>query len=131
MYKINSNNSYLKQGKQFDLFDFQAERSRLTSLFRNSGVYNFQESSIEFDVHRDTISQNNDFKMPVTIQIGNPTRRENDSIWEEEYKVHHLKNIHLYIDSGPTTATDSINYSGYTIFYKDKLICYTILYAGI
>ncbi|NNJ89724.1 MAG: outer membrane protein assembly factor, partial [Eudoraea sp.] len=49
IYTLNKNLSFIKENKQFDLADFNLERERLTELFRNTGVYNFQESSITYD----------------------------------------------------------------------------------
>ena len=44
IYLKTANKSLIKPGEQFDLDKFTLERERLTTLFRNSGVYNFQES---------------------------------------------------------------------------------------
>ena len=46
IYARNKDASLITEGKKFDLSDFNMERERLTQLFRNSGIYNFQESSI-------------------------------------------------------------------------------------
>ncbi len=121
LYMEHRKNSIIKQGRQFDLLDFQRERNRLTSLFRNSGVYNFQQSSIEFDIHRDTISGNQDFTMPVTVQIANASRRINDSIEDIPYRIHKIKHVNLYVDTSPAQATDSVNYDNYTLYFNKQL----------
>lgn len=57
--------SFIKKGDQFDLNNFNNERERLTNMYRNNGVYNFQESSITYDIIRDTIKLADDQKMEV------------------------------------------------------------------
>ena len=54
IYKSAERSSLVKEGEQFDLEKFTMERERLTNLFRISGVYNFQESSINNNILRDT-----------------------------------------------------------------------------
>lgn len=121
IYKKNATSSLVKEGDQFDLSKFQTEQTRLTQLFRNNGVYNFQESSIVFDIHADTLQVNQDFKMPVTLNIANATRRVNNNLTEVEYEVHKFNNINLYIDSNPNDHTDTVTYGNYTLYYKNQL----------
>ncbi len=121
IYRQHKKNSYLQKGKQFNLADFQAERNRLTGLFRNSGIYNFQESSIDFDVLMDTIPENNDRKLPITVNIANATQRVNNNVQELEYKVHTINNVNLFIDATSNNYTDSLKYNNYTLYFKEKL----------
>ena len=71
IYSLNEDKSFIENSKQFDLVDFNNERKRLSELFRNTGVYNFQESSIAYDILRDTARVNDDQKMNVKLNIGN------------------------------------------------------------
>ncbi len=71
LYKIHESESFILEKKQFDLVDFNNERERLADLFRESGVYNFQESSISYDILRDTtIRLSMIKKMKVELNIG-------------------------------------------------------------
>ena len=120
-YKLGS---VIKEGERFELLNFQAERERLNTIFINSGIYGFQPSSITFDVKRDTIVENEDYKMPVKIQVNNIASRVNDTLREVEYKIHHINNVNIYADYNYQNNIDSLNsitYDFYTIFYKDKL----------
>ncbi len=47
-HNINSG-SLIKKGNQFKAYDFSNERERLTSSFRNSGVYHFSQDYIRFE----------------------------------------------------------------------------------
>lgn len=124
LYNRHRNNSFLKKGKQFNLGDFNAERNRLTALFLNSGIYGFQPQSIVFDIERDTLAEHKDYKTPVEVRIDNLIEQDaNDSIQEIPYKIHKVKDVHIYIDANPRSADSltALRYNNYTLYYKDKL----------
>ncbi|MGW9685507.1 translocation and assembly module lipoprotein TamL [Flagellimonas sp. 2504JD1-5] len=115
--------SLVKSGDQFDLGNFTVERERLTTLFRNSGVYNFQESSINYDILRDTTKVADDQKMDVQLNIQKP-RSANDSLSDNTYKIHRFKKINVYADyliGGSTDSLQSIEHENYTIYYNNEL----------
>ncbi len=124
LYSLNESDSYVQKDKQFDLVDFNNERERLTELFRNTGVYNFQESSIAYNILRDTTRANDDQKMSVELNIGDLRRRGDSTITTSEYRVYNLDQINIYPDYSYTedkSTLKSIEYDNYTIYYKDKL----------
>ncbi len=43
-------NAYLKTGNQYKTEDFDNEKNRITSHFRNNGVYHFQPNYVTFDI---------------------------------------------------------------------------------
>lgn len=123
LYLLNTENSFVKEQEQFDLTNFNKERQRLTSIFRNSGVYNFQESSISYDILRDTTKLKDDQKMDVQMNIKNFVAT-NDNSTSQEYKVHRFEKINIYADyifNQDKDSLQSINHEGYTIFFKNKL----------
>ncbi len=122
IYDVSMDLSFVKDGEQFDLANFNQERERLTTLFRNSGVYNFQESSINYNIQRDTSQVSDDQLMDVQLNIEKP-RNVNDST-NSTYRVHRLKKINIYTDYFGRNQTDSVksvNHENYTIFYTNKL----------
>ncbi|PRX57943.1 BamA/TamA family outer membrane protein [Flagellimonas meridianipacifica] len=123
IYKSTADLSLIKKDDQFDLTQFNLERERLTALFRNSGVYNFQESSINYDISRDTIKASDDQLMEVQLNIQNPAGTSpTDST--NTYKVHRFNKINIYSDYLIGSSSDSlksIEYEDYTIFYNDEL----------
>lgn len=124
VYDTHLYNSFLKSGNPYQLSDFNSERSRLTTLFRNNGFYTFQPSSINFEIERDTIQENKDQKLDVTTVIDDLIERDGDIITKKVYKVHRLNNIRIFTDYDYTmdlNSLDSITYKDITIFYKDKL----------
>ncbi len=124
LYNLHVAASFIKSGEQFDLTNFNKERERLTTLFRNSGIHNFQESSITYDIARDTIKVQDDQKMDVELNIKNHKARSDNSLTSSEYKVHHFEKVNIYADynfSDEKDSLQSIDFDNYTIYFKNKL----------
>ncbi|TMU51080.1 BamA/TamA family outer membrane protein [Flagellimonas algicola] len=123
IYNKTVEQSFVKEEDQFDLLNFNNERERLTILFRNSGVYNFQESSINYDILRDTTLAADDQLMDVQLNIQKP-RSTNDSTAQSPYRIHRFKKINVFADYQIVGNQDSLNtleYGNYTIYYNNKL----------
>ena len=121
LLQLNTEESAVTKG-QFNLNKFNAERERLTRLFRNSGVYNFQESSINFDVVGDTTEVARDSALQITLNVRNPASR--DSLPSSNYRIHRFKKVNIYTDYRFDTDKEdleSLDYEGYTLYYKDRL----------
>lgn len=80
IYKKHTSKSFIKKNDLFKTKNFELERERLNKLFKNSGIYNFQISSIIYDVVID--SSNNIFSLPVKILITG-----------KNYKTHNIDKI--------------------------------------
>lgn len=126
IYHLNKAQSFIKEGEQFDLVNFENERKRLTSIFRNSGIRNFQESSINYAITRDSTKSGDDQSMGIDLNIDNLRTRNNNDITTSEYQIEKFKKINIYTDfildgEGEEDGNKIIEYDGYTIHYKDKL----------
>ncbi len=124
IYRRNQENSFIEERKQFDFADFNSERERLTVLFRNSGVYNFQESSITYNILRDTSEVGDDQQMTVELNIENLRKRSDTAITTAEYKVFSFDRINIFTDfefGDDPASMQSTEFANYTIYYKDRL----------
>ncbi len=124
IYQLNKAQSLIKIGQQFDLTNFDNERQRLTSIFRNSGIRNFQESSINYAITRDSTKAGDDQDMAIDLNIDNLRLRSNNDMTTSEYKIETFKKINIFTDylhNGEDEEVNTIEYKGYTIHYKDKL----------
>ncbi|WP_445385623.1 translocation and assembly module lipoprotein TamL [Robiginitalea sp. IMCC44478] len=124
LYQLNRDNSLVREGEQFNLDNFTRERERLTTVFRNSGIWNFQESSISYDIIRDTVKTREDQQMNVELNIDNLRSRQDSAANGTEYRVHRMGNINIFADHNFTDTTDSLQtleYNNYTIYYKNRL----------
>lgn len=123
IYFINAGESFIKKGARFDLDNFNVERERLTTIFRNNGIRNFQESSITFDLPSDTTALGNDKKINVKLNIEDFKRRGENRVTTSEYKVETINNIDVYTDylsSDDKTKLNATTYGDYTFYYSEK-----------
>ena len=124
VYQQNKAKTFLKSGAPYQLTDFSNERSRLYELFRNNGFYTFQQSSINFQIERDTVTAQKDNKLQVTTNIGDLIERDGDVITTKKYKMHYINKVRLYTDYDnkiDKSSLDSLEYRNMIIYYKGKL----------
>lgn len=124
LYKRSAHRSLIQAGKPFDLEDFTRERERLTTLFKNSGIYNFQESSITYDILRDTTQVADDRGMEVQLNIQKPRGVDDGGAPPTPYQLHRFNAINVYTDykgNGRSDTLKSVQYEDYTLFYRDTL----------
>jgi len=113
IYKLHVDKSFVISGEQYNYSNMLMETERLTSLFRNSGVYRFNKNTIGFEgdsinktIHTELVIGNNDFTKP--------------------YKVQYIKKINVftdfsYSDSHLRPFKDSIVYNGYHFYGHEKI----------
>tara|TARA_B110000240_G_scaffold196824_1_gene250063 strand:- start:6447 stop:8969 length:2523 start_codon:yes stop_codon:yes gene_type:complete len=123
IYSKNLENSFLKTNNSFNTLDFELERNRLDKLFKNSGVYNFQISSISFQVSRDTTGL--DLRIPVQINISENNPKDGNLNFINKYRIHKINQINLYTNNFISLSKENlenpITYENINIFSKDKL----------
>ena len=113
--------SFIKTGKQFKISNFDRERNRLTTAFRNSGVYYFAEEYIRYE--NDTIGTQN--KVNVKMQIQNRIIRNDDSIVRVPFQTYRIKDVNIYTDATfenrSKGVSDSVSYNNYNVYAYEKL----------
>ncbi len=122
LYRTNLKNSFLKQGEAFEVEQFDAERNRLVEIFRNNGIYNFQQRSIRFKAFKDSLGI--DTKIPVTVEIKNAQKRIQDTLKEIPYRIQKINAISVYVENPEQSVsvyTDSIQAGNTKIFSVGKL----------
>ncbi|MAR62698.1 MAG: hypothetical protein CMC45_02365 [Flavobacteriaceae bacterium] len=67
IYNANKSKSFIIENDFFETKNFDLERNRLYTLFRNNGIYGFQINSISFSVKVDPAGNN--YSLPVEIII--------------------------------------------------------------
>lgn len=127
-------NSFIKKGEQFDISNFEKERTRITNRFRNSGVYHFTQDYIRYE--NDTIGK--DHLVDVSLNIQNRIIRTQDSSAQTPFKVFRIKEVNIYTDASfenrsQGQATKSATYNGFNFYnfealkYKPKAIARAVL----
>ena len=95
IYNQSKDNSWLKNGAQFDFSNFDKERSRVSNNFRNSGVYYFSRDYIRFE--NDTIGK--DKQVDVKMTVANRIIRSGDSLSQRAFKVYKIKDVNVFTDA--------------------------------
>ncbi|MDG1570826.1 BamA/TamA family outer membrane protein [Robiginitalea sp. M366] len=122
LYRLHRSGSQVQTGDRYDLDHFTRERERLTAIFRNSGVWNFQESSITFLILRDTLTS--DQEMEVTLNVENLRSRGDSAATSSEYRIHRMGNINIYPDHNylqQGQPMDTLHFDNYIFHYNGKL----------
>ena len=121
LFQRTKSESFIKSGNQFRVKDFDNERQRLVSNFRNSGVYHFTLDYISYDI--DTLLAGE--KVNVDLKIGNRIIRNEDSIARVPFKVYKIKKVNIITDDNienrGRSFNDSIQYNNYTLYAFDKV----------
>ncbi len=121
LYDIHKAASEIKPGIQYNTLDFNEERDRLSQLFRNNGVYNFDQEYISFDA--DTVSTGH--KVNTTLIIKNQRNNLGDSITRTPFKIHNISKVNIFTDYAYSqrnkALTDSASIEGYTLYSFDEM----------
>ncbi len=121
IYNINRENTKITSGNQYKTIDIESERERVTSLFRNSGLFHFEKEYIKFDA--DTINTNQ--KVNLNLLIKNRPVTFGDSTARIPFKVHKISNVNIFTDyaykNRDLQPRDSTSYQGYNIYAYDKI----------
>lgn len=121
IYKLHQNESSIVVGKQYRTLDIESERERLTSLYRNSGLYHFEKEYIKFDA--DTVNTNQ--KIHLNLLIKDRQVTEDEETKRVPFKVHKISKVNVFTDysyqNRNEAPKDSASYNGYNIYSYDKL----------
>lgn len=121
LFDATRKNSFIKPGKQYAATDFVNERDRLTILFRNSGLYHFDQEYVGFEA--DTV--NTDHKANITYIIPDRKVTTEDSTYTVPFQVHTINEVRIVTDytyeNRNKSFTDSLSYKGYKLFSYGKM----------
>jgi outer membrane protein assembly factor BamA len=121
LYLLTKSKSLIKKGQQYNVENFDSERNRITSYYRNHGVYYFQQQNINFEI--DTLSPN--FKAPVVLKITNQIVKEGDTAVTKPYKIYRIGEVNVFINSSvtknKTKFADSVTYKKFNLYSTDRL----------
>ena len=118
-----SANTYLKEGMLFDINVLDSERQRVTDNLQRNGYYKFNKDFISYTA--DTIRGKNEVKLTFHLLPYNQNKNTSDYL-HPQYRINNVSFITEYdvLQSSSLNnieITDSINYKGIPIYYKDKL----------
>lgn len=121
LYQVNKSNSFIKSGIQYQTVDFENEKNRISTNFRNNGAYYFQPNYVTFNI--DTIKKVN--KADITLMINNYSYQDGDSTKTEPFKLYKISDVNIYTDYSPSsnaiTMRDSTTFKNFNLFSQKKL----------
>jgi hypothetical protein len=121
LYDLKKETSTLKSGKQYKTIDFEEERNRVATQFRNNGAYYFQPTYVNFDI--DTIGKKN--KANVNLIINNYSYQDKDSTRTEPFKLYTISDVNIYTDYNSNKEsqiiTDSLTYKNFNLYGHNKI----------
>lgn len=119
LYESVKRKSQIKIGQQYKTENFDSERTRLTSYFRNNGVYHFQQQNIFFEI--DTTSK----KAPVIVNITNREYKINDSTKTKPYEIYKIGEVNIFTNDlsnrNQKQVADSASYKNFNIYSTNRL----------
>jgi len=124
LYREIQKGSFINKGDTFNTLAFEAERNRLYQHFRNSGVYDFQLNSIDYEILWDTTGT--DFLLPTKINIKAP-QPNNQAIGSlSQHSIKKINKVAVYTSDGSKeimTANygQSTSFDGLEFFSENKL----------
>ncbi|MBC7439702.1 MAG: BamA/TamA family outer membrane protein [Flavobacterium sp.] len=121
LFQKTKNLSLIKKGAIFKSQNFDAERERITTYYRNNGAFYFQKSNISFDI--DTIATNN--KSNIDILIADQAVRQNDSTVTKPFKIFKISEVNIYTDvptdKNQIKVNDSVTFKKFNLYSYKKL----------
>ncbi|MFV8356979.1 BamA/TamA family outer membrane protein [Flavobacterium sp. XS1P32] len=121
LYETSKSNTFIKSGNQYKTEDFDNEKNRINTHFRNNGVYYFQPNYVTFDI--DTIKKVN--QANINLRIANYSYQQQDSSRTEPFKIYKISDVNIYTDYSSSTnnqkITDSTTYKNFNLYSQDKL----------
>ncbi|MEN8139374.1 MAG: BamA/TamA family outer membrane protein [Bacteroidota bacterium] len=120
LYEEEKEKSFLIKGEQFDMSNFYLEQNRLSTLFKNSGVYNFKNIFIKFDADSNLAGHKVDIKLLISDY---PVETKSGVIYvpHKKYKVNKVNvyTDHLF-ENYKKPVVDSLAKDNYYFLAKTK-----------
>ena len=125
LYQSTKNNSHLKSGAQYKDNNFIKEANRLVKLFRNKGVYHFNENYISFAI--DTLKNYQTSKVDINILFNNRGTKYRDLKLKElnlddDGKIEWLCKENMLLKRPVVEYNDKVMVSFNEDTYKEELL---------
>ena len=122
IYDNHLNESFLKSNDFFSVQNLSDERDRLLKLFRNNGIFDFEQSSIRFKVFLDSIESKP--VIPIYLEISDRKKRFKDSLVTIPYFVSKINEVNLLVrdpDNYNDIFSDTLKFNNINILSSNKL----------
>lgn len=123
IYEQSKQKSVLKTNSVYNTQTLDNERKRITSNFRDQGVFHFQETFIRYEV--DTIlDKKHTANIALIVDQRTIKEADSDTLRQVPFKVFKISDVNIFVDNiskNKTYALDSIQYNNFNIYSSTKL----------
>ena len=122
MYVRISDKSLVRSGEAYNAENVSNEKKRITTEFRNNGLYHFQENYIKTP-DADTIDKPKN-TLNLTFNIGNRIVKKGDSSFTEPFKLYKITKVNVFTDKQvkeKAVGIDSVSYRKFNFYSSGKL----------
>ena len=122
IYDNHLNESFLKSNDFFSVQNLSDERDRLLKLYRNNGIFDFEQSSIRFKVFLDNVESKP--TIPIYLEISDRKKRFKDSLVTIPYFVSKINEVNLLVrdpDNYNDIFSDTLKFNNINILSSNKL----------
>ena len=120
IYAAHKDNMLIEPGERYQTLAINAERNRVTTLFRNNGLFHYEPDQLRIIVD----SVDTGHKANVEIVIDDRQINTIDSVTKIPYQVHKISKINIITDYSFTNRerayNDTIVAEGFNFFAYDK-----------
>lgn len=120
LYNESKIDSKIKKNNPYQTQSLEEERERITTFFRDKGVYHFQTNNITYKV--DTL--NTGHKANISVYIKDRYINSGDTIVSKPFNVFKVARVNVFIedpmDRKSTTITDTAYYNGVHFYSYGK-----------
>lgn len=121
LFQLSKKNTFIKSGEQYNVANFENERSRITLQMRNSGLYYFDQDYVNFEADTNNVGH----RVHIEYIIPNRRLRQGDTTSYVPFKVHTINEVRIITDYKTAfrnaSLTDSVEYEGYKLYGYEKL----------
>lgn len=124
IYAPEKEHSYLRPNTQFNDNNFRKEAQRIVKLFRNSGIFHFNENHLQFEI--DTTDSLKKDRALITLKVKSEWRaQKNNQYVSLPFKVQKIGAVHIYTDytynEKDSPYLDTITYQGMKFIAHEKV----------
>ena len=123
IFKKSKREVLLKKGDQYKDQVFRSEAKKMVKLFRNSGIYNFNEAAIGFYV--DSTRVDDKTNVDYIVAKDRLVEKDNGTYQTEAFEIHKVRNINVYTDytfaRKDDAYKDTVTLKGINFLAHDKL----------
>ncbi len=123
LFVVISDKSLIKNKESYSKNNWDEEKKRIATEFRNRGLYFFQENYIKSNPDLDTIDKPKN-KLNFIYTIGNRSVKKGDSTYIEPFRLYKISKVNIFTDKQvkeKAIGIDSVSYKNYHFYSSGKL----------